>query len=62
MNTRKCAMNRMLEFYRASHINCQDVEHAMKDAYSNCEYDNGGCDGDMLFRNREPLMDVHKFK
>ena len=55
-------MTKMLEFYRASHINCRDVEAEMQENHAECEAEHGICDGDMLMENKEVLQDVFTFE
>ena len=61
-NTRKCSMVKMLEFYRATHINCNDVEQEMQDNHAACEAEHGVCDHSLLMDNKNVLMDIYKFK
>lgn len=59
--TRVCAMTKMLNFYRDSHINCRDVESEMKGNHAACEAEHGVCEHDLLMENKEVLMEVYTF-
>lgn len=58
-NTRKCAMDKMLEFYEATHINCEDVQAEMKDNHGRCEADHGLCDSNLLTENKEAFRNIY---
>lgn len=57
--TRLCAMEKLLEFYRADSISCSDVETEMKASEAVCEAENGLCHGRLLIDNKEIFSDVY---
>jgi len=58
-DTRQCAMEHLLAYYRQDSIVCSDLAATMKDQHGACEVESGLCRGRMLFNNRQVFTGVY---